>query len=117
MVAISDWCMSWITTSCDEPAILLTSSIVSLHVEQPALKTSIFFFVVMVFPPYDSWNRLWHRSRYPGEAAYSRAKHLPEVRSRRIPWAGNPTRTCQAERRRPRVLPAGKGRTRGDLLP
>src|SRR6266852_5738761 len=41
--------MSWITTSCDEPAILLTRSIVSLHVAHPALKTSIFFFVVMVF--------------------------------------------------------------------
>src|SRR6266852_9400436 len=55
MVAISDWCMSWITTSCDEPAILLTSSIVSLHVEQPALKTSIFFFVVMVFAQRSYW--------------------------------------------------------------
>src|SRR5260370_18562991 len=47
--------MSWITTSCDEPAILLTSSIVSLHVEQPALKTSIFFFVVMVFSQRSYW--------------------------------------------------------------
>src|SRR6266852_6088434 len=47
--------MSWITTSCEEPAIRLTSSIVSLHVEQPALKTSIFFFVVMVFSQRSYW--------------------------------------------------------------
>jgi hypothetical protein len=30
--------MSWISTSCDEPASLLTSSIASLQAEQPALK-------------------------------------------------------------------------------
>src|SRR5712664_2635791 len=47
--------MSWITTSCDGPAILLTSSIVSLQVEQPALKTSIFLFVVMVFSQRIYW--------------------------------------------------------------
>src|SRR5712691_9128574 len=40
--------MSWITTSCEEPAIRLTSSIVSSHVEQPALKTSIFLFMIFV---------------------------------------------------------------------
>jgi len=54
--------------------------------------------------------------RGPGEATYSRAKQLPVGRSRRIRWVGNPTRTCLAERCWPRVLPAGKGRTRGDLL-
>src|SRR2546422_408228 len=37
------------TTSCEEPAIFFTSSMVSLHVEQPALKTSIFFLVFMEF--------------------------------------------------------------------
>jgi hypothetical protein len=43
-------CMSWITTSCEEPAIFFTSSMASLHAEQPALKTSIFF-LVFVGPP------------------------------------------------------------------
>jgi hypothetical protein len=47
--ATSDWCMSWITTSCEEPAIHLASSIVSLHVEQPAVKISIFFLVAIFF--------------------------------------------------------------------
>src|SRR5258708_28756003 len=47
--ATSDFCMSWMTTSCEEPAIFFTSSMVSLHVEQPALKTSIFFLVFIVF--------------------------------------------------------------------
>src|SRR5213082_3231762 len=40
--ATSEFCMSWMTTSCEEPAIRLTSSIASLQVEQPALKISIF---------------------------------------------------------------------------
>src|SRR5216684_604068 len=40
--------MSWISSSCEEPASRLTSSIVSLQVEQPALKISIFFFVLMM---------------------------------------------------------------------
>src|SRR5712692_7727094 len=47
--ATSDFCISWITTSCEDPARRLTTSIVSLHVEQPALKTSIFFLVAIVF--------------------------------------------------------------------
>jgi hypothetical protein len=47
--ATSDFCMSWTTTSCEEPASRLTTSMVSLHVVQPALKTSIFFFVAMMF--------------------------------------------------------------------
>src|SRR5713101_556473 len=46
--ATSDFCISWITTSCEDPARRLTTSIVSLHVEQPALKTSIFFFETIV---------------------------------------------------------------------
>src|SRR5713226_3486326 len=46
--ATSDFCISWITTSCEDPARRLTTSIVSLHVEQPALKTSIFFFEIIV---------------------------------------------------------------------
>src|SRR5437870_4299436 len=45
--ATSDLCMSWTTTSWEEPASLLTTSTVSLHVEQPALNTSIFFFVAI----------------------------------------------------------------------
>src|SRR6266478_1368506 len=47
--ATSDFCMSWITTSCEDRTRRLTTSIVSLHVEQPALKTSIFFLVAIVF--------------------------------------------------------------------
>src|SRR5258707_747898 len=49
LVAASDFCMSWTTSSCDEPASRLTSSMVSLQVEQPALKISIFLFVFIVF--------------------------------------------------------------------
>jgi hypothetical protein len=70
----------------------------------------------MEFIEFPAWNRRWHRLTCPGEAMYSRVKRLLVVRSRRIQWLGNPTRTCPAERRWPRVPRAGTGRTRGDLL-
>lgn len=51
--ATSLFCISCTATSCDEPASRFTISIVSLHVPQPALKTSIFLLpAITIFLPF-----------------------------------------------------------------
>src|SRR5260370_23587642 len=79
--ATSDFCISWTTTSCEDPARRFTTSIVSLHVEQPALKTSIFFFVAILVPPF-----LLSSSNFFAGAFWARCCFAGHVRERpRIP--------------------------------